>query len=401
MHFAQRMGDLRPSLTIGLNAKARALHAQGIRFYSLSLGEPGQPTPPEIVQEATAAMSTGHIYYTVAGGTEELRQAIADKYKRENQLDYQADEVVCGCGAKELLLHSFMSILDRGDEIILLAPYWVSYLEQSKVCEAKAVVVPYDAQQPLPSPEQLERFATPRTKAIVLNFPNNPTGHMPSRAAYEELGNYLQSKDWWIISDEIYEYMAFNAERQHYSILNLCPQLRERTLIVNGFSKGFAMTGWRVGYALGNKNIITNIKKLQSHSTTCLPSFSERAAIFAITQGKALMQPMIDTLETKLHTTQQLLRDILPELTFTPPQGAFYIFPQLPAWLARTACPTTLAFSEWLLEKHKVIVAPGESFGVEGHLRLSYTAPEQYIREALTLLAKGLQELKATTSSAQ
>lgn len=396
MHLAQRMSALRPSLTIGLNAKARALHAQGIRFYSLAMGEPGQPTPPAIVQEAMATLSTGHVYYSVAGGTDELRQAIVAKYKRENQLDYEANEVVCGCGSKELLLHAFMSILDRDDEVMLLAPYWVSYVEQSKVCEAKAVIVPYDAQQPLPSPEQLERFATTRTKAIVLNFPNNPTGHVPSRAAYEELGAYLQSKDWWIISDEIYEYMVYNAERRHYSILNLCPQLRERTLLVNGFSKGFAMTGWRVGYALGNKDIIANIKKLQSHSTTCLPSFTEKAAIFAITQGKQLMQPMIDTIETKLQKTQQLLRDTLPELTFTPSQGAFYLFPQLPSWLARTSYPTALAFSEWLLEKHKVIVAPGESFGVEGHLRISCTASESYVQQALELLAQGLQELKAT-----
>ena len=396
MRFAQRMGDLRPSLTIGLNTKARALYAQGIRFYNLAAGEPGQPTPSAIVQEAMATLATGHVYYSVAGGTAELRQAVVAKYKRENQLDYEADEVVCGCGSKELLLHSFMAILDRGDEIMLLAPYWVSYLEQSKVCEAKAVIVPYDAQQPLPSPEQLERFATPRTKAIVLNFPNNPTGHVPSRAAYEELGAYLQSKDWWIISDEIYEYMVFNAEQRHYSILNFCPQLRERTILVNGLSKGFAMTGWRVGYALGNKDIIANIKKLQSHSTTCLPSFTEKAAIFAITQGKPLMQQMIDTIETKLQNTQQLLRDVSPELTFTPAQGAFYIFLQLPAWLARTSYPTALTFSEWLLEKHRVMVVPGESFGVDGHIRISCTASEPYVQQALELLAKGLQELKAT-----
>ena len=396
MRLAQRMGALRPSLTIGLNTKARALRSRGIRFYNLAAGEPGQPTPSAIVQEAMATLATGQIYYSVAGGTAELRQAVVAKYRRENQLDYEADEVVCGCGSKELLLHSFMAILDRGDEVMLLAPYWVSYLEQSKVCEAKAVIVPYAVQQPLPSPEQLERFATPRTTAIVLNFPNNPTGHVPSRAAYEELGAYLQSKDWWIISDEIYEYMVFNADRRHYSILNLCPQLRERTILVNGLSKGFAMTGWRVGYALGNKDIIANIKKLQSHSTTCLPSFTEQAAIFALTQGKPLMQPMLDAIETKLHKTQQLLRDTLPELTFTPAQGAFYIFPQLPAWLARTSQPTALAFSEWLLEKHQVIVVPGESFGVDGHLRLSCTASESHVQQALALLAQGLQELKAT-----
>ena len=395
MHLAQRMHALRPSLTIGLNAKARALRARGVHFYSLALGEPGIPTPKAIVQEAMATLATGNIYYSVAGGTAELRQAIVAKYKRENQLSYEADEVVCGCGAKELLLHSFMSILDRDDEVILPAPYWVSYLEQTKVCEAKAVVVPYDAQQTLPSAAQLERLATPRTKAIVLNFPHNPTGYVPSREEYKELGTYLQNKDWWIISDEIYEYMVYNAEQQHYSILNLCPQLRERTILINGLSKGFAMTGWRIGYALGNKNIIANIKKLQSHSTTCLPSFTEQAAIFALTQGKPLMQEMIDTIGTRLQKTQQWLRDLLPELTFTPSQGAFYIFPQLPAWLARTSCPTSLAFSEWLLEKHKLILAPGEAFGAAGHVRLSCTASEQYTQEALALLAKGLQELKA------
>ncbi len=397
MHLAPRMSALRPSLTIGLNTKARALRAQGIGFHSLAQGEPGIPTPSAIVQRAMATMATGHVYYSTAGGTAELRRAVVAKYKRENQLDYREDEVVCGCGTKEVLLHSFLSILARGDEVILLAPHWVSYLEQAKICEAKAVVVPYDATQPLPRVEQLARWATPRTRAIVLNFPHNPTGHVPSRAAYEELGAYLQSQNWWIISDEIYEYLNFNNERRHYSILNVCPQLRDRTILINGLSKGFAMTGWRVGYALGNKDIIANIRKLQSHSTTCLPSFTESAAIFALTQGKTLMQEMIDTIATKLQKLQQWLRDMLPELVFTPAQGAFYTFPQLPAWLTRTSCPTALAFSEWLFDKHKLIVVPGESFGVERHIRLSCTAPERYTQEALALLAKGLQELKKTT----
>ena len=397
MQFAQRMRALRPSLTIGLGAKARALRTQGVSFHSLAMGEPGIPTPKPIVQEAMNKLATGHVYYSVAGGTPELRQAIVAKYKRENSLDYEVDEVVCGCGAKELLLHSFMSILDRGDEIILPAPYWVSYLEQAKLCEAKAVVMPYDAQQKLLSTAQIERFATPRTKAIVLNFPHNPTGYVPSQDDLAELGAYLHDKGWWVISDEIYEYMVYTPERQHYSILNLCPQLRERTILINGLSKGFAMTGWRVGYALGNKDIIANIKKLQSHSTTCLPSFIEHASIFAMTQGKALMQEMIDNIGIRLQKMQQSLRDMLPELRFTPSQGAFYVFPQLPDWLARTSCPTALAFSEWLLDKHKLIIVPGESFGVDGHIRISCTATEQYTQEALQQLAKGLQELKQET----
>ena len=395
MRCAQRVDALRPSLTIGLNAKGRALRAQGVRFYSLSMGEPGPPTPQAIVQEAMKVMATGNVRYSVAGGTEELRQAVVDKYKRENQLDYATNEVVCGCGSKEILLHTFMSILDPGDEVILLAPYWVSYIEQIKVCEAKAVVVPYDPQQSLPSVERLERYVTPRTKAIVLNYPNNPTGHVPSRAAYEELGKYLQSKNCWVVSDEIYEYMVYNDEGRHYSILNVCPQLRERTILINGLSKGFAMTGWRVGYALANQEVVSHVKKLQSHSTTCLPSFTEQAAIFALSQGKPLMQEMIDNIGIGLQKIQQLLRG-MQELTFAPAQGAFYVFPQLPEWLSRTAYPTALAFSEWMLEKHRLMLVPGESFGVERHIRVSGTMPEDYTQQGLALLTQGLDELKKT-----
>lgn len=395
MHYAKRVSELRPSLTIALGTQAQKLQAQGERICNLASGEPWYPTPPVIKQEATNILARDRIGYTNAGGTPEMRQAIVTKYQRENQLDYTADEVVVGCGSKEILLHSCMSILDRDDEVILLSPYWVSYTEQIKLCEAKAVIVPFAMQQPLPSSEQLERYATPRTKAIVLNFPNNPSGYMPSKSAYAELGEYLQTKNWWIISDEIYEYLVFNRERCHYSLLNICPQLRERTILVNGLSKGFAMTGWRVGYALATKTLVANVKKLQSHSTTCLPLFIEKAAIVALTHGKPLMQEMLDNIGANQQRAQQLLNS-MPEVACPPAQGAFYVFPCLPAWLASTQCPNTLAFSEWLLREYKVAVTPGEVFGAAGHLRINCATPANYLQRGLELLGQALTKLKDT-----
>ena len=398
MQYARRMAKLRPSATIALGAVARRLSMSGKPIYNLAGGEPGYPAPRPVVEAAQRVLANGDIRYSVAGGTDRLRSAIVAKYQRENQLDYDIDEVVVGCGAKEVLLHSFMSILNKGDEVILFAPYWLSYREQIGVCEAHPVIVPYDSNQPMPTVARLQQYATARTKAIVFNFPNNPCGYVPNRAEYEALGEYLQRKGWWVISDEIYEYLVFARDRQHCSILNVCPQLREQTILINGFSKGFAMTGWRVGYALGNKELISNVKKLQSHSTTCLPAFTEHAAIVAINGGKPLVQEMITAVGAKLQKMQQLLGEI-ECLRFTPPQGALYVFARLPDWLAQTPHPTALAFAAWLLEQHHVAVVPSESFGVAGCVRISCTAPPAIIQQGVELLAQSLHELQKSSAT--
>ena len=383
MNFANRISALQPSLTIALNTKARSLRAQGEQLYNLAAGEPNFIAPAPVVEAAQHQLSTGDIRYSAAGGTIEFREAIVDKYRRENNLDYQNDEVVVGCGSKELLLHAFLATLNAGDQVILAAPYWLTYREQIKLCQAEPIVVPFDPQSPGLSPKQLEQYATTKTRAVVINYPNNPSGYLMSRDELQELGNYLQDKDWWLFSDEIYEYLLFDGSK-HLSIVNVCPELRDRTVIFNGLSKGFAMTGWRVGYALGHKDLIGQIRKLQSHSTTCLPSFIEKAAIVAVQQGRQLVQQEIATIADKRRKFLALLEK-LDSLSFTSPNGAFYVLVKLPEHIT-----SALSFSEWLLDNYRVMVVPSEAFGVDGCLRLSYTAPEQEVREGVKLLAKAL-----------
>ena len=383
MIFANRISSLQPSLTIALNTKARSLRAQGEQLYNLAAGEPNFIAPSPIVEAAQRQLSTGDIRYSAAGGTLELREAIVDKYQRENNLSYQSDEVVVGCGSKELLLHAFMATLNADDQVILAAPYWLTYREQIKLCEAQPIVVPFDPQSPGLSVKQLEQYATEKTRAVVINYPNNPSGYLMPGDELQELGAYLQDKDWWIFSDEIYEYLLFDGSN-HLSIVNVCPQLRDQTVIFNGLSKGFAMTGWRVGYALGHKDLSNQLRKLQSHSTTCLPSFIEKAALVAVQQGQQLVQQEIAIIAKKRRKFLALLEE-LSDLSFTPPAGAFYAFVKLPEHIT-----SALSFSEWLLDNYRVMVVPSEAFGVDGYLRLSYTAPEQEVHDGVKLLAKAL-----------
>ena len=382
MHFAHRVSDLHPSATLALNSTARELRTQGKKLYNLAGGEPGFPTPAPVVQEAIQALKEGKTRYSDAGGAPALREAIAAKYGRENNLSYRTDEVVVGCGSKEILFHNFLAILNPGDEVILPAPFWVSYHEQIKICGAVPVIVPFDPEAPGLDVARLEKYATAKTKALMLNYPNNPSGYVPTVDELQTLGSYLQGRDWWIVTDEIYEYLVF--ARQHFSILNVCPELRAQTILINGLSKGFAMTGWRVGYALGERGIIAQIKKFQSHSTTCLPQFVERAAIIAMQQGKSLVQDQIAEMRKKRSVALKLLGEV-KELTFISPHGSFYVFARLPK-----RCGSALSFSERLLHNHGVMVVPGEAFGVSDHIRISCTAPPQEIETGIRLLAEAL-----------
>lgn len=389
MQIATRMKDLKPSLTIALGTKAKEI-AQRERVYNLAVGEPNFPAPAPAIEAATRVLASGCIRYSAAGGTKELRQAIVDKYQRENQLEFDIDEVVAGCGVKELLLHAFMATLNAGDEVLLVAPYWPSYLEQVKIAGGVPVVIP--CARGFPSSDRLEQYASANTKAIVLNYPNNPSGYVPQLQQWQELGSYLSKKDWWIFSDEIYEYFHFSSAK-HISPLNVCPDLRARIVVFNGMSKGFGMTGWRVGYALGDKQLISQIKKLQSQSTTCLPSFTEEAARAVLAGGYELVRKQIDAIRVKRGLALQLLT-LIADISFVEPAGAFFIFIQLPSWLPKSKTPTALLFSEWLLHNYKVIVVPGEAFGVDNHIRISCGAEVDDLRVGLELLAEGLKKLK-------
>lgn len=396
MHLSRRVSNVKSSPTVALNAKAKALAKSGAKVLNFSVGEPDFRTPEPIVAKAIEALKAGRTKYGPAGGSPEFREAVIQKLKRDNRLEFRADDVVAGIGAKEILFHIILAITNDGDEIIVPSPYWVSYPDQIIAAGGKPVCLPFVgdvAKRPIDI-ATLEKHATDKTNAIILNSPNNPAGYAYDRKFAEELGAYLKTKNWWIISDEIYEYLSF--DHDHVSLLELYPELRERFILVNGLSKGFAMTGWRVGYCVGPANVMKLVRDLQSHSSTCLPPFIEDASTFALQQGRSLLEPQIATLKDRRDRAIDKLKQI-PDVSYVAPQGAFYIFIDVRKALAKSTQfkpEDTFAFSEHLLQKHHVAVVPGDAFGTPGFLRFSYGTSLEDVLEGLTRIRMALEELR-------
>ena len=390
--FSKRIEAVSLSPTIALNAKAAALRAAGRNVISFAVGEPDFPTPAPVIERARESLAAGRTKYGTAGGGASLRQAIAAKLMRENELRYSAEQIVVGMGAKELLFHAFLSLLNDGDEVLIPSPFWVSYADQVLAAGGRPVVIPVPNRFPESAfdLDAIAKFATDRTVAIVLNSPNNPAGYMYTDRELRSLGEYLRDKPWWILTDEIYQYLAF--EHSHVSILNVFPEFEDRTLYFNGLSKAFAMTGFRVGYAAGPKAAIQHITNLQSHSSTCLPGFIEDAAIVAIEGGKISMMNEIAVLRGRRDLICELFLQY-PILRFVKPQGAFYLFLDVREVLAegaRKGPKTSLELCEVLLSEYLVAAVPGEAFGTPGFLRLSYATSEANLREGITRILRCL-----------
>ena len=388
MELSRRICSLKISPTVALNGKAKKLRAQGLEVLNFAVGEPDYLTPEPIIETAIAALKNGKTKYGPAGGSEALRQAICKKLHKENDLSFQSSQVVCGIGAKEILFHIFLSLLNEGDEVLLTAPFWVSYQDQIKAAGGVPILIPMNGGEPALNPEDIEKYASPKTVAYVLCSPNNPAGYALSAGALTELGQYFSKKDWWIISDEIYEYLSFDAP--HSSLLKICPDLQDRFILVNGLSKSFAMTGWRVGYTAGPQQVMNLVKSLQSHSSTCIPPFIEEAATWAVAQGEKLVEEQVQILKKRRDLALDCLQKI-PRVNCIKPQGAFYIFVDLREVLtsaSRFGNEDSMGFCEYLLEERHLAMVPGEAFGAPGFLRFSYATDEKTI-------TKGLEGLKA------
>lgn len=388
--FSKRLLQVQASPTLALNAKANALKKQGKPILSFVVGEPDYDTPRVIVDALIDSVQKGRTRYGAAGGGAELRQAICAKLRRENHLAFSPEQVVVGIGAKEILFHLCLSLLNEGDEVVFLAPYWVSYGDQVVAAGGKPVVVPppesgLDVTQQI---AQLESYCTSRTKILILNSPNNPAGYCFDEAALRQIGEIAKRHDWWIISDEIYEYLSF--EVPHLSLLNLFPELASRFILVNGFSKGFAMTGWRVGYAAAPLDVAQILRNMQSQSSTCLPGFIEDAACVAIEHGIGLMEKEIASLHRRRDLAYGLLQQI-PGIQMEKPQGAFYIFIDMRSWLKmQSRKETSMELCARLLETFHLALVPGEAFGAPGFIRMSYAVSEADIVAGLERLKNAL-----------
>ena len=390
MEFSKHISALKASPTVALNSAAKELSRKGVKVYNFAVGEPDFATPDVVCDVAIESIRNGRTKYGPPGGSPAFKQAIIDKLKRDNGLSYSQEEIVAGIGAKELLFHLMLALLNEGDEVLIPAPYWVSYTDQVIATGATPIVIPMpeDHDAPRLTAEMIDAYATDRTKLIILNSPNNPAGYVLPEDQIKALGAYLETKPWWIISDEIYEYMAF--DHTHVSSGAVCPALMDRYIHVNGLSKGAAMTGWRVGFIAAPPALAKLVKNLQSQSSTCLPPFIEDAAIKALELGKGLLEDKFELLKSRRDLAKTLLCEI-PGVRMIEPQGAFYCFIDIRAVLAeKHNSISSFDFSRQLLEQFHVAMVPGEAFGVAGFLRLSYATDEKTISEGIERLRQAL-----------
>ncbi len=397
MELAQRATNISPSPTLAVDARAKEMRARGVEVLNFSAGEPDFDTPEHIKEAAVAALKAGMTKYTPVDGIPALKRAIIEKLERDNGLRYTPQEIVVSAGAKHSLYNAFQVLCDEGDEVILPAPYWVSYLEQIKLAGAVPRIVMTREENGFKlTPEELEESITPRTRVLVLNTPSNPTGAVYTASELAALGEVALRHGLVVISDEIYEKMVYDGTN-HVSIASLAPELRASTVVVNGVSKAYSMTGWRIGYAAAPAEIARAMTALQSHATSNPTSIAQAAAVAALTGPQDALEAMVREFDRRRRYMLEALGE-LPGVRCVPPAGAFYAFPNVKGLLGRTyrgrpiASATDLA--QLLLEEVQVAVVPGVAFGTDEYLRLSYATDLERIREGMARLAAFVKELR-------
>ncbi|MGE3536944.1 MAG: pyridoxal phosphate-dependent aminotransferase [Candidatus Tectimicrobiota bacterium] len=396
MNLAQFTRQLKPSETLAISTKAKTLRAQGRNIIDFGLGEPDFATPANVIRAAEHAMAEGFTKYTPPAGLPALRKAIADKLQRENHLEYAPEQIIVSCGAKHALYNLAMVLIDPGDEVIIPGPYWVTYPTQVLLAGGTPVIIPTTADDAFKiTGERLRRAITPKTKGIILNSPCNPTGAVYTQAELEELAGVLLDTDLFIITDEIYEHIIFDGLKQ-VSIATLHPALKERSLVINGFSKAYAMTGWRLGYCAGPREVIEMCDRLQSQSTSNATAFAQVAAIEALTGPQESVGTMARAFEERRNFVVSRLNAI-EGISSNTPHGAFYIFPKIDGLFGRQArgqvLRTSAAVVEYFLEEAGVALVPGDAFGDDRYMRLSYASSMAELEEGLGRIARAVQQL--------
>ncbi|MEK9198061.1 pyridoxal phosphate-dependent aminotransferase [Ureibacillus sp. 179-F W5.1 NHS] len=380
--LANRVKTLTPSATLAITAKAKELKAQGIDVIGLGAGEPDFNTPKNILDAAAKSMYDGHTKYTPAGGLPALKQAIIEKLARDNNLEYKPNEILVGVGAKHVLYTLFQVILNEGDEVIIPIPYWVSYPEQVKLAGGVPVYVESTSEQNYKiTASQLREAITDKTKAVIINSPSNPSGMVYTREELAQLAAVAVEKDIIIVSDEIYEKLLYNG-LEHFSIAQLSEEVKSRTIVINGVAKSHSMTGWRIGYAAGNAQIINSMADLASHSTSNPTTTSQYATIEAYNGSQDSVEEMRKAFETRLETIYPKLNAI-PGFRVVKPQGAFYFLPDVAKAAEKTGYGSVDEFATALLTEANVAVVPGSGFGVPTTVRLSYATSLELLEEAV------------------
>ena len=391
--LSQRINSLPVSATIAMAAKARELKNQGIDIIGLSLGEPDFNTPDFIKEAAVQAVNDNWNSYSPVDGYADLKVAICDKFKRDNQLTYTPSQIVVSTGAKQSIANVCMVLLDPGDEVLLPAPYWVSYSAIATLAEAKSTIIPSSIETDFKiTPDQLEKAITSKTKLVMFNSPNNPSGTIYTEEEYRALGKVLEKyPEIYILSDEIYEHINYGTP--HFSIAAI-PELYDRTITVNGVAKAFAMTGWRIGYIGAPEWIAKACNKMQGQITSGANCIAQRATIAAVSAPVSAIQYMVDEFASRREIIIELLTAI-PGIKLNRPQGAFYVFPDVSYYFGKTLkgkqIQNATDFALFLLEEAHVATVTGEAFGNKNCIRISYAASEESIRTAVNRIENALK----------
>lgn len=387
MKIADRVNIVTPSLTLAISAKAKAMKAEGIDICSFSAGEPDFDTPVHIRDAAKLALDQGKTRYGPTAGEPKLREAIAQKFQRDSGLNYQSTNVIVTNGGKHSIFNLVLALVNPGDEVIIPAPYWVSYPEMVKIAGGKPVIVPTTAETGYKiTPAQLRSAITEKTKLFVLNSPSNPTGMVYSLSELEELAAIIVEKDILVVSDEIYEKIVYD-DTKHFSIASINPEMYRRTLISNGFAKAYAMTGWRVGYLVGAEEIIKACNLIQDHATSNVCTFAQYGAIAALNGDQGCVEVMRQSFAERRGIIYDLINAI-PGISCCQPQGAFYMFVNI----SQTGL-NSLDFCNGLLQTQQVAVIPGIAFGDDHHIRISYATDLPTIEKGMARLASFVQSL--------
>ncbi len=396
--IASRLARVKPSPTLAVTAKAAELKAAGKDVIGLGAGEPDFDTPEHIKQAAVEALKKGDTKYTPVAGTASLKKAIIDKFKRDNGLEYAANQIIAGVGAKQVIFNAMLATLNAGDEVIIPAPYWVSYPDMVLFAEGTPVIVTCAEKDGFKlSPAALEKAITPKTKWLILNSPSNPTGAAYTEKELRAIADVLlKHPHVLVLADDIYEHLIYDGF-VFKTIAQVEPKLYERTLTVNGVSKAYSMTGWRIGYAGGPKNLIAGITDIQSHSTSNACSISQAASVAALNGPQEFLKEWRDSFAKRRDMVVAALNDI-PGITCLKPEGAFYVFPSIKGLIGKKTpsgkvIDRCVSFCDYLLEEANVAAVFGEAFGMGGYFRISYATSEKNLNEAMARIKKACAAL--------
>lgn len=397
MVISQRAKKVSPSPTLAMAAKAKQMRAEGIDVVSFDAGEPDFDTPQHIKDAACKSLQEGFTKYTPVAGTPDLKKAICEKLKADNGLDYEPSQIIVSLGAKHSIYNAVLATIDPGDEVIIPAPYWVSYPEIVKMAEGVPVYVETDESTGFTVPiERLKKAITPKTRMLILNSPSNPTGGVYDRRQIEEIAQLAVEKGFYVLSDEIYEKIIYDG-REHVSIASLGTEIKKLTITVNGFSKAYSMTGWRLGYVAAEKEIVNAMEAIQSHSASNMVSFTQPAAVAALKGPQDVVDKMVAEFDRRRKYIVERLNAI-DGIECTMPGGAFYVFPNVSGLFGRKYGDKVIdgsdAFCAFALEEARIATVAGSGFGADNYVRFSYATSIENIEKGMDRLAEAVAKLQ-------